>query len=253
MKNFPLWVIGADGSGALKIAAGGNTDFGCSISGYSWSPDAMRLVYSDGVVAGCGAQKDLVTIGRDSSASFRVTADTGVVEISPAWSPDGEWIAFGTIGFAETLEMIRPHGTDRTPLADVVPRYDSSPVWSADGTRLAFDSDSGLIVADVTGGQVRTLFPYHVAAFVWSSDGLRIAFGSESPAGLFIADVASGAVQSLFPEKVTGLAWSPDGTRIAFAGGASGSQEIYVINADGTNAQPVTDVPAAYFTPIWLP
>ena len=49
------------------------------------------------------------------------------------------------------------------------------------------------------------------------------------------------------------LAWSPDGTRIAFAGGDSGSQEIYVINADGTNAQPVTDIPAAYFTPIWLP
>jgi Tol biopolymer transport system component len=246
-------VIGADGSAAVKVAAGGNTDFGCGIQGYSWSPDASHLVLGDGEVAGCYGQVDLATVVRDDSATSRLTSDAGLNEVYPAWSPEGEWIAYRTFGLAEKLEMIRPDGTDRTPLADVVPRHDFYPVWSADGTRLAFDSDSGLIVVDITGGQVRTLFPHEIAGFAWSSDGLRIAFGSESPAGLFVADVASGAVQSLFPEKVTGVAWSPDGTRIAFAGWDPHNQEIYAINADGTNAHPVTDIPADYFTPIWLP
>lgn len=52
-------------------------------------------------------------------------------------------------------------------------------------------------------------------------------------------------------------AWSPDGTRIAFAGSATvgSSQDIYVMNADGTNVVNITaDMPLSWeSSPAWSP
>src|SRR5216117_1854859 len=46
-------------------------------------------------------------------------------------------------------------------------------------------------------------------------------------------------------------AWSPDGTRIAFTSARDGNWEIYVMNADGSNATRLTDNGAQM--PAWSP
>ena len=45
--------------------------------------------------------------------------------------------------------------------------------------------------------------------------------------------------------------WSPDGTRIAFTSARDGNFEIYVIDADGTNAKRLTKNPARDRWPDW--
>jgi len=48
--------------------------------------------------------------------------------------------------------------------------------------------------------------------------------------------------------------WSPDGTRIAFKSNRGGNTyDIYVMNADGSNAVRVTDHPANDHDPVWMP
>jgi Tol biopolymer transport system component len=257
-KRYPLRVVKIDGSGALDLATGCNTDFGGTISGYSWSPDATRLAYSDGAPAGCFGQQDLLTIGRDGAAGSPLTTDPGVNESYPAWSPEGTWIAFTTVsGCASarecrTLEMIRPDGTGRTTLDSVAPLF-GYPLWSGDGARLAFGSESGLHVIDVETEVDRNLFPHHVTSVAWSPDGARLAFGSDSFPGLFLADIASNEVASLFPQAVTAVTWSPDASHIAFVGGDSAAQQVYVIEVDGANVRPLTGLPGDYFSPVWLP
>ena len=47
--------------------------------------------------------------------------------------------------------------------------------------------------------------------------------------------------------------WSPDGKRISFVSSRSGSFDLYVMNADGTNVTRVTDHQANDYDPIWMP
>ncbi|MBI1928203.1 PD40 domain-containing protein [Candidatus Poribacteria bacterium] len=48
-------------------------------------------------------------------------------------------------------------------------------------------------------------------------------------------------------------AWSPDGAKIAFVSTRDGNNEIYVMNADGTNPMNLTHHPASELYPAWSP
>ena len=49
--------------------------------------------------------------------------------------------------------------------------------------------------------------------------------------------------------------WSPDGSRIVFAGAGQGEQgfDLYVMNADGSEVERITDLPGDEFAPAWSP
>ena len=47
--------------------------------------------------------------------------------------------------------------------------------------------------------------------------------------------------------------WSPDGTRVAFHSDLEGANDVYVVNADGTNLRRITDHPGEDFDPAWMP
>ncbi|MDX2163723.1 MAG: hypothetical protein SF162_20570 [bacterium] len=48
-------------------------------------------------------------------------------------------------------------------------------------------------------------------------------------------------------------AWSPDGSQIAFVRDENNTSYLYVMNADGSNERPVTQVPFLYYAPAWSP
>jgi Tol biopolymer transport system component len=97
---------------------------------------------------------------------------------------------------------------------------------------------------------------------VWSPDGTRIAFTSTRSGGtphIFVRDlsdpdpnnaiqVTSGASSDYAP------AWSPDSQKIAFTSERDGNKEIYIAQADGStinNPTQVTNNPADDFDPDW--
>src|SRR3954447_8753003 len=75
---------------------------------------------------------------------------------------------------------------------------------------------------------------------------------------LFLLDAASGKTTRLTNTPTADdaePAWSPDlgDGRIAFQSTRAGNTDIYVINADGSNEQPLTSVTAADTQPTWSP
>ena len=73
----------------------------------------------------------------------------------------------------------------------------------------------------------------------WSPDGSRIVFVRWASyyeyvsLGIFVVNLADGNVVKLTTEGHIPK-WSPDGARIAFASVRDGTEELYVMNADGS-------------------
>jgi hypothetical protein len=115
------------------------------------------------------------------------------------------------------IYVMNADGSGQTRLTNY-PSLDVYPSWSPDGTKIAFVRDSYIFVMDPFG------------------------FGQKK--------LGDGVV-GWFPD------WSPDGTKIAFhklSSPASVTNEIYVVNADGSGLKNISNDPALdYSVPSWSP
>jgi Tol biopolymer transport system component len=169
-----------------------------------------------------------------------------------------------------SLGTINASGGDRTPLIaeDVSGRFFSSPVWSADGQRLAFVTNrdgnaeiyttgpSGTPLTRITNNAAEDGTP------TWSPDGTKIAFESNRDTGvtgrtqLYVMNADGTGVVNLStsPQDDGSPAWSPDGSKIAFARGPQdGNHDIWVTSSAGGAGVPLTNSPVDEDHPDWSP
>jgi Tol biopolymer transport system component len=111
--------------------------------------------------------------------------------------------------------------------------YDEKPIWSPDGSKVAFVSD----FTDAGHGQKNV--------FVMQAAGT----GDEINLATQITHYSSGN------KAIDGLAWSPDGSRIAYTrGNNAGDDSVWVVNADGTTTFPLEiGGPGDKQHPTWSP
>lgn len=233
------------------------------VSQLTGQPVYLRAQDDDAAISWAWIAIDDVHLTDDAPDTSSVTTEPPVRKLSsgalgeynegPAWSPDGQRIAFlsrGGSGFSD-LYLVRTDGTDLQRLT-MDGDWDGMPIWSPDGLRLAFSSrkgirsdDARIHLIDASGDSRR-----HLTADLdrgshqspaWSPDGEQIAFvshESSSRSHIWIVEIASGVLT----QKTSGdfldrqPFWSPDG-QLGFQSNRDSDErhdDIYVFEEDGS-------------------
>jgi len=150
--------------------------------------------------------KQIHVIDSDGAADRVLTQ--GSTSLSPAWHPRGRYIAFSKFGDRGTEIHITDVATGSTRRLATAAGLNITPEWSPDGQSIVYahGAESGtdlVMVSAFDAGPVRKI---------------TVGRGTDN----------------------TSPSFSPDGRRLAFTSGRSGHPEIYVMDADGANADLLT-------------
>jgi Tol biopolymer transport system component len=239
-----LFLMQVDGTAQTLLTRG---------SSATWSPNSKFIAYhrsasgtglpirpdpgapaldSDIFVARVGALLD------NEAPPVNVTNTEGEIEEDADWSSDGQKIVYTRHpasdqppppGFHYTTKEIwvmNADGTGQTRLTFNTTE-ERGPAWSPNGTRIAYMCRLGDPVVTPTG----VVPTFEIC--VMNADGsepTRLTFN---------------AVGDFSPR------WSPDGLKIVFSRAGGGTQQTWVMDADGTGQMPLTIPPGFNSGPDW--
>ncbi len=273
--NPEIYVMHADGSGQTNLTNNPAADYAPA-----WSPEGTRIAF----ISDRSGQQEIYMMNADGSGVTQLTNSPEVTWLPPlSWSPDGTRIVAARAldfrnGLGIEIHILNADGSGAASLTEN--RFnDFNPQWSPDSARIAFVSlryttavlafinpdGTGLTTLGGSGGR-------NVGPLAWSPDGGRVAYFSVSRtrSGDYSDEIriinADGSSEETIlaldkPRHANyfDLAWSPEETRLIFTswhegkGDVAGSQQIYLLWADGSGLTRLTSDPADHVQPRWSP
>ena len=199
--NYDIVVANIDGTDARRL-----TDTRHLENFPVWSPDGTSIVYfSSNVLWGNSGGLKIHTLATGDIREIDLPMGERVGPHPPAWSPDGERLAFvayeghGRLSRA-VVYTVGIDGSNLTRIAEAA----SGPAWSPDGKRIAMAVPRG---------------PNKASLYTFAADGSDPTFVS--------LDLPEPWDEPVEP-WLGNLSWSPDGSAILLEGFA------HAVNVDGT-------------------
>ncbi len=218
------------------------------------------------------AETGYITLSRDGrhavyergGSIWFMSLDTGLSEMvvpegyAPVLSPEGDKIAYGY--FEDGTLRIRVYDLTThqdTTLTDDLYSVELDPVWSADGTKIAFvsnreDNRYNVWVADLKRDSLTRITNVDSAAMPRFSPDMRWMTFFEGQT-LYIVDLSTEEVREIdsLTDGYTG-GWSPDSKRVAFISYREGRPGIYIMDVITGHQYLLVSSPGIYDL-LWLP
>jgi Tol biopolymer transport system component len=247
-----IWVMNADGSGRTPLTTLTHVS-GIRFLPPAWSPDGTHIA-CDSLRALDGSDaaspnniSNIWVMNPDGTNQTPLSKLTKTSSVNPVWSPSGSRIAFessrvldgadAAIATVTNIWLMNADGSGPIALTKLMATNVSSvgPVWSPDGSKIAFLSTRALDGSD-------TLDTNSIAnLWVMNADGSGAAPLTRLTAAF--TDISSPV-------------WSPDGSKIGFSSSraldgsdavdTNGDSNAWVVNADGSGATPLTRLTALF-------
>jgi Tol biopolymer transport system component/serine/threonine protein kinase len=181
------------------------------------SPDGEFFVYSGGDASG---NYDIYLQRVGGEKAINLTESSAEDDFTPAYSPDGRYIAFRSERDGGGIFLMGATGESVRRLTD----FGFNPTWSPDGEEIAFATHE--TIWDRRAGESQ----------VWA------------------VRARSGEKRLVTKEDAVDPSWSPNGHRIAFCSiYRDGNREIYTLPATGGEATAVTQDAQRDEHPVWSP
>ena len=182
----------------------------------------------------------------------------------PPGLPTSRRLAYESSAGSVTIARVDGSGPIQVPASN--PEFDHGPVWSPDGSKIAFqatwDARSWIYTVRADGTRKRRLAPGNDPA--WSANGQQLALINNCT--LFTVNSNGRHIRRLSRkgEFVTGAAWSPNNPMLAYVSGkqaegcpgATYRLRVQTVRADGTRARLLGHEPSrslVWGNPVWTP
>jgi TolB protein len=186
---------------------------------------ATRIAYVS-VAGQPPAQRYQLIVADADGADARVILESGLPVMSPAWSPDGQWLAYVSFENKRSAIYVQQVSSGERRLVSGRVGINGAPAWSPDGHKLlvTLGGSAGtpnLYVLDLGTQQLTRLTqgPYIDTEGAWSADGQSVYFTSDRSGGPQIYRL--GLEADAKPRRVTFSGaynarprLSPDGTQL---------------------------------------
>ena len=233
------------------------------VTGFELSPDGTRFTYLSNRTL---QDSDIWLYNLTTNESRKLVDCTGYLCWQASWSPNGEQVIFEKVNMraAEgklnlpTLEWVNVETGEGTSVFqdDTLPGY--YPAWSPNGEWLSYRAPGGNIrMQNLSAGEEFMVTSAVSGPVYWSPDSSGFLFANGTVVQdkfitrLFFYDLEKREFHQVngegnFEDSIA--AWSPDGTKIAFIRRdltASYGEQIWMMDADGSNAIQLTQSPAS--------